>query len=183
MPNIHRSSRCSPPFLSWPSARSYPEMGTGTPTTSAPTARGSCGPKFDAGTLHRVTVASRLVPLIECALLALALYRPGLASLRCVGRRGCCVAVVARPSGPRSRPHRRRGPPLRSDDCVGVADAGAMAAPPRSIVTALARRRQRRRGLGAVNGSVIGSAGHGGRGDRRLGEPGRRVGQRGWALG
>jgi 4-amino-4-deoxy-L-arabinose transferase-like glycosyltransferase len=35
--------------------------------------------QIGAGTLHRVTVASRLVPLIECALLALALY--ALASL------------------------------------------------------------------------------------------------------
>src|ERR1019366_9144866 len=35
--------------------------------------------QIKAGTLHRVTVASRLVPLLECALLALALY--ALASL------------------------------------------------------------------------------------------------------
>jgi len=35
--------------------------------------------QIGAGTLHRVTVASRLVPLVECALLALALY--ALASL------------------------------------------------------------------------------------------------------
>jgi hypothetical protein len=35
--------------------------------------------QIKAGTLHRVTVASRLVPLLECALLALSLY--ALASL------------------------------------------------------------------------------------------------------
>ncbi|MGP0031769.1 MAG: glycosyltransferase family 39 protein [Acidimicrobiales bacterium] len=42
-----------------------------------------------AGTLHRVTVASRIVPLVECALLALALY--ALASLLF----GVCAGVLA----------------------------------------------------------------------------------------
>ena len=71
MPSTRPSSRCWPRCRCWPSARSCPPTGTGTSTTSAPTARASCRRSYGPGTMHRVTFASRLVPLLECALLAL----------------------------------------------------------------------------------------------------------------
>ena len=76
MPSTRRSSRCWPHFRSSRSTPWCRRTGTGTSTTSAPTALISSQPQMRAGTMHRVTFASRLVPLVESRIARSGALRP-----------------------------------------------------------------------------------------------------------
>ena len=93
-----------------------------------------------AGTMHRVTFASRLVPLLECGLLALALYALATLLFGIWAGRGRRVAVAAQPLGARAGPPRRGGPAVCADDRARLVGPGALVAPARREVAAVARR-------------------------------------------
>ena len=84
--------------------------------------------QIQAGTLRRVTFASRLVPLLECGLACPRPLRIGLPPLRCVVGRGGRVAVASQPLGPRSGTPRRRRSAVCADDRARLVGVGALVA-------------------------------------------------------